>query len=230
MAEEPVVEGRLRFLEQAQVRQAGLARGRQRQRARAFVEGGGNGEDDQLLPLERRLAESGAARRHAHARDSWRWPRPATPCSPCRRRPRAGSAARRSTAACDSQLLALATSRPGTCAPRSSARRPAITGSSFSSTGHGSCSSPGIDLAGGRMVANRRQQRSRRDLPGSDELFDLEQFDLLPAGRVRRRRRCCWCPDRCRQCTVSSCSSECCEDHQVNRPLEDCGTASGQGH
>jgi hypothetical protein len=40
------------------------------------------------------------------------------------------------------------------------------------------------DLAGGRMVTHRRQQRSRRNLAGTDQLLDFEQFDLLLAGRA----------------------------------------------
>jgi hypothetical protein len=57
MAEQPVVERRLRFLEQAQLGQAGLPCGFQRQRARAFVEGRGNGQDHLLL-FERCLRET----------------------------------------------------------------------------------------------------------------------------------------------------------------------------
>jgi hypothetical protein len=128
MAEQPVVESGLRLFEQAQIGQAGLPRGFQRQRARAFVEGGGNGQDHLLL-FERCLREAvqpggadmrqiAGAGRDRRDLDDLVFGAPGQ------------DGARRSTEACDSQLLALATRRPGTCAPRSSARRPVITGSS----------------------------------------------------------------------------------------------------
>ena len=53
----PRVERCLRFLEQAQPGQAGLPGGFQRQRACAFVEGGGDGQNHLLL-FQRRLRET----------------------------------------------------------------------------------------------------------------------------------------------------------------------------
>jgi hypothetical protein len=49
MAVQPVVQRRLRLFQQPQPPQAGQARGLQRECARAFVEGGGNGEHQVLL-------------------------------------------------------------------------------------------------------------------------------------------------------------------------------------
>jgi hypothetical protein len=122
MAEQPVVKRCLRFLEQTQLGQAGLPRGFDGQRPRAFVEGSGNGQDHLLL-FERCLREAvppgganvrqitGAGGDRRNLGDSgFRTP--------------GQDGAMRSTEACDNQLLALATRRPGTCAPSSSAKRP----------------------------------------------------------------------------------------------------------
>jgi hypothetical protein len=181
MPEEPVVEGRLRFLEQAQVRQPGLPRCRQRQGAGAFVEGGGNGQD-QLLPLQRRLrktvqpggthmreiAGAGADRRHLVHRVVGAPGQDRRQTIDRRVRQPALGARHQPTGNLAAEIERQAT---GDHWRRALLHRPR------------QLQLAGIDLAGGRMVAHRRQQRSRRDLAGSDELFDLEQFDLLPAGR-----------------------------------------------
>ena len=126
VAMQPVVHRRLGLLEQAHPRQAGQACGLQGERPGALIEGSRHGQHD-LLVLERRIRETpqpgcahmgeiaGAGR---HRRD------PGTLSSP----PQGRIGARRSTPSCDSQLLALVTSRPGTRAPRSSASRPSTAG------------------------------------------------------------------------------------------------------
>ncbi len=64
VAQQPVVERRLRFFQQPQRGQAGLARGRQRQRARRFVERGGH-RQHQLLLLQRVVRKARGSRPRA---------------------------------------------------------------------------------------------------------------------------------------------------------------------
>jgi hypothetical protein len=181
MAEQPVVEGRLRLFEQAQAGQAGQARGLHGECARAFVEGGRHGEHD-VLRFQRRVGKDARSRLRAHGPDSSRWPPPATPWPRLRRRPRAGW--RRAVhAGCDSQLLALATSAPrhlgaelaresaDDCGRRAGERRVRPR----------QAQAGGVEFAGGGVVAQRRQQRARRDLAAADELVDLEQPDAVVA-------------------------------------------------
>ena len=62
LAKQPVVEGGLRFFQQAQRGQAGIARGLQRQGARAFVERGWHRQHDVLL-RQRRIGKARIPRR-----------------------------------------------------------------------------------------------------------------------------------------------------------------------
>ncbi len=181
MAEEPVVEGRLRLLEQPQVRQPGLPRCRQCQCARAFVERCGDGQD-QLLPLERRLREAvqpggtdmrqitgaGGDRRHPGHRVVGAPGQDRRQTIDRRVRQPALGARHQPTGNLGAEIERQAA---GDHWRRALLHRPR------------QLQLAGIDLAGGRMVAHRRQQRSRCDLTRCDELLDLEQFDLLPAGR-----------------------------------------------
>ena len=128
MTEQPVVERRLRLFEQAQRGQAG-------RRARLPASARAPPRRTTPAPSARRPAASSGASgkrvvpRRAHVREVARARGDRRDLAARRRRrPTAGSARARSTAACDSQLFALATSRPGTCAPSSRARLPITTG------------------------------------------------------------------------------------------------------
>jgi hypothetical protein len=119
VAEDPVLEGGLGFLDQAQPRQAGEAGGLDGEGPGAFVEGGRDGEHDVLLGqrVAGKLRVPGGPHVGQVAGAGGEGDTLATSSGA----PQGRIAALRSTPGCDSQLLALATSRPGTWAPRSRA-------------------------------------------------------------------------------------------------------------
>ena len=184
VAEQPVVERSLRLFEQAQRRQAGVARGLERQRARRVVERGRH-RQHQLLVFEQGLRKAvvpgraqvrEVARARGHRRDLRHVGRRAPgqdgrqPVDRGMRQPalRAGHqppghlGAELARQAADHRGVAAAGRRPG---QRQIARR---------------------QFARRRVVAHRRQQRPRRHFAGRDQLLDLEQAD----GVVRRSGPC----------------------------------------
>ncbi len=188
VAEQPVVEGGLRLLQQAQARQAGEAGRLQGERARALVEGGGHREHE-VLVFERGLGVPPSPRRAhvgevARARDH-----------------------RRNLA----HVLGRAPGQDGGAAVDAGVRQPAL-GAGHRAPGHlgaelasvlpdhrrvdhrglvrviepckacGQAQRGGVELARGGVVAHRGQQRARGELAAADELLDLQHLDAVLAG------------------------------------------------
>ncbi|GAB1461918.1 hypothetical protein MASR2M50_36930 [Thauera sp.] len=188
VAEQPVVEGGLRLLQQAQARQAGEAGGLQGERACALVEGGGHREHDVLVfergfgvpPAPRRAHVGEVARARHHRRNL-------------------------------GHVLGRAPGQDGGAAIDAGVRQPAL-GAGHRAPGHlgaelasilpdhrradhrglvrliepgeicGQAQRGGVELARGGVVAHRGQQRARGELAAADELLDLQYLDAVLAG------------------------------------------------
>ncbi len=181
VAEKPVIEGRLRLFEQAQMRQAGLSCGFERQRARTFVERRGN-RQDHLLLFEWRFREAvppgGANMREIAGAGGDRRDLGdivfGTPGQDRRhpvdrgvRQPALG-AGDQATRNLGAKIERQAAGERRFAAVLSVPRQLQIAWAEF----------PGC-----RVEADRRQQRPRGNLAGSDQLLDLEQLDLLFSRR-----------------------------------------------